>query len=200
MADERDLPELDTDDRNFSAETAPATTPSAGAVESKPEKPRRGGGGPRLWGGILLVVVSLWLLYVYIPGGVSDVKRGVKVSGQVQLADSRPGANGQSEMTVTFVFQDSMRRNHRVTKRVLDAGKWSNMKPGKDIEVWYKLGNPESATVPGGEGMASPHGPALSMIGWTALVAGIILASYGYLVPKAPKKKTPQMKVTMTRR
>lgn len=194
--------------RNLSSEFSPAESEAAVAAAStavaseKAEHARRGGGSPLLWGlGLLLLVASLVLLFWVIPGGTTDLaKRGIRTEATVQLADSKPGPNGESEMTVTFIFQDSMRRNRQVTRRMFDQGRWSELKPGKEIKVIYLPENPDGASLEGGEGLASKQSATLTYVAWSALIVGAFLTLRAWLSPRKAARPQPSVKITMARR
>jgi hypothetical protein len=138
---------------------------------------------------VLLTVGPLYLMFVVLPGTQSDVaRRGIKATGQVRLKDSRPMSGGGMEYNVTFIFEDTMKRNHQVTRVVYDKGAWDRLMPNTDVKVYFTPENPDGATLEGGAGMASPHSAAFSFLGWSLFAVGVYLA---YAAIKAARAAAP---------
>ena len=126
--------------------------------------------------GAVLIVVGAVLLWVLPTAAPSELgSRGVHSLGQVQMKDSQPADGGKLVYTVTFIFPDTMGRNHMVTRQVYDVGLWDRLKVGSEIKVRYLPEKPEEASFGGAEGMASPRGRAVSFVGWSALIAGVVV-------------------------
>ncbi|HSV73642.1 MAG TPA: DUF3592 domain-containing protein [Chthonomonadales bacterium] len=119
---------------------------------------------------IALGVALLWVLPVLAPSEIRA--RGVESRGQVQMKDSVPGAGGDLTYTVTFIFPDTMGRNHMVTRPVYDVGLWERLEVGSEVKVRYLPEDPEAASFQGAEGMGPRRGRAASFAGWSALIAG----------------------------
>ncbi|MCC6727989.1 MAG: hypothetical protein IT208_01490 [Chthonomonadales bacterium] len=126
---------------------------------------------------VILVVGAMYVLLVGLPGTRTELaRRGVREIGEVQLVDTQAGPGGASVHTVTFIFADTMKRNHQVTRAVYDTGLWQRLKPGSEVAVYFLPEKPDQASIAGAEGYSAPAPPSVRFVAWTALVAGIVLA------------------------
>jgi hypothetical protein len=152
---------------------------------------------------LFLTAGSLYLLFIYIPGGRSELaRRGIRATGTVQLKDSRPSQDGGLIYTITFIFADSMKKNHRVERRAYDLGLWDRLKVNQDIRIYYLPENPEVASFEGGELMSSPASGSLRYIAWSALIASLYFwyQVYRHLKsPRSPGSPPPAKKPKITR-
>jgi hypothetical protein len=134
----------------------------------------------------VLTVGSIYILFFHSPGARSElVERGVRGYGSVHSKDTRPGPNGETQYMVTFIYQDSMNKNHMVTQQVYSSGQWDSFKPGQDVHVVYLPNDPDKASI---EGLAAQQSSALRFLAWTALIAGLIVGYLAWKAPKEPKK------------
>jgi hypothetical protein len=154
---------------------------------------------------LFLTAASLYLLFIHIPGGRSELaRRGIQTIGTVQLKDSRPSQDGGLIYTITFIFADANKKNHRVERRAYDLGLWERLKANQELRVYYLPENPEVASFVGGELMTSPASSSLRFIAWSALIVSLYFWYHVYRQLKSPQPpqsslpaKTP--KITRTR-
>jgi hypothetical protein len=103
-------------------------------------------------------------------------QEGQRTLGEVLFKDSRPGADGTFTYSVTFVFPDSDRRNHQVTRVVPDKAVWDRLRTRQEVRVRYMPQRPEEASIEGAEGLARPHAAAYAYVAWSAILAGGVMA------------------------
>lgn len=160
---------------------------------------------PKSWWAVTVVLAVLagLLLLVVVPWGQTPIStRGTHTVGSVQMKDQStdPANPGYA---VTFLFMDTMHRNHQVTRTVANKGQWDSLRPGGDIKVYYLPEKPEEATIEGAAGMGSPHAAAFGFLGWTLVLAAAYTGFRAISAPKpAPVPDTPgrPKKIIVTRR
>jgi hypothetical protein len=134
----------------------------------------------RIASGVIVLLVAAYLMWFYVPGGQSELKRmGAQTEGSVQYKDSPPGTDGRPILQVAFMFQDGARMNRIVTRTVYDAAVWQTLQPGSKLRVFYLPDKPDSASFEGAEGMASPRSAALKFLSVTMLIVGHVLLIMG---------------------
>lgn len=134
----------------------------------------------RIASGVIVLLVAAYLMWFYVPGGQSELKRmGAQTEGSVQYKDSPPGTDGRPILQVAFMFQDGARMNRIVTRTVYDAAVWQTLQPGSKLRVFYLPDKPDSASFEGAEGMASPRSAALMFLSVTMLIVGHVLLIMG---------------------
>ncbi|NUQ71014.1 MAG: DUF3592 domain-containing protein [Chthonomonadales bacterium] len=142
---------------------------------------------------MVLVLVGIGIhAYRWIIPPSELAKSGLRTRGEVLFKDSRPAEGGSDTYIVTFVFPDQMNRNHQVMRVVPDKGVWDRMKAGGEVRVVYMPDRPDEASIEGAEGLARPHDAAYAFVGWSAVLAGLLMAWLGvrdstHSEPDAPK-------------
>ncbi|MCX6361773.1 MAG: hypothetical protein NT029_18370 [Armatimonadetes bacterium] len=149
----------------------------------------------RIGAGAVLVIVAAYLMWFYVPGGQSELKRlGAQTEGSVQYKDSPPGTDGRPILQVAFMFQDGARMNRIVTRTVYDAAVWQTLQPGSKLRVFYLPDKPETASFEGAEGMASPRSAALRFLSVSMIIAGLAIAALGgkaWMQQQTPAARPP---------
>lgn len=146
----------------------------------------------------LLIGAMIAIEFVYMPSRQTDLQRRGKIGyASVTAKDSHPVAEEEMVYTISFIFPDDQNRNHQVTVRMLDKGRWDSLKVKDDIKCRFLPEDPENASIEGGERMVAPHSSALGFVAWTLFFAGVITGYFAYRAPKPQRK--PQNKVTVAR-
>lgn len=148
----------------------------------------------------LLIAGFIGIRFVYIPSRHTDLQRRGKTGyASVTAKDSHPVADEDMVYTITFIFPDEQNRNHQVTVRMLDKGRWDSLKVKDDVKCRYLPEDPENASLEGAERMIAPHSSALGFIAWSLFFASAVTGYFAYRAPKPEGKSKPRNKVTVSR-
>lgn len=134
-----------------------------------------------LWlAAIGLAAVSLYLLFL-APGGSKDSlgAGAVSTTATIAMKDTRPGDGGAAANYVTLIFEDSMRKNHRVEIRVMNGGLFNSLETGKETRILYQPANPEQVVL-SADARGGVASPTLRFIAWSLLLAGLCTGYSAY--------------------
>ena len=160
-----------------------------------------------------LTLGAFFLLFYYLPHGKTEIeKKGIREDATIQLKDSQPMGDGRLVYTVTFVYQDNQKKNHRITNQLSDSGLWDSFKENQTVKCYFLPDKPDMAYIPGcdavvpeGKSVAepmqvsTPHSGAFRFLAWSMLFGSLPVWYFAWARSKDPALKKPKPPV-ITRR